>query len=78
MVLMMVLPLLLIMVLPKMMNAADPDTQRDLQQMQMPKYDMPELSEVMTSWLGGKPSTSGQTAKKPAIKTGRKAQVKKE
>ncbi|XP_054712907.1 ER membrane protein complex subunit 7-like [Uloborus diversus] len=55
MVLMMVLPLLLIMVLPKMMNAADPETQREMQQMQMPKYDVPELSEMMTSlFTGGK------------------------
>ncbi|XP_013785804.1 ER membrane protein complex subunit 7-like [Limulus polyphemus] len=55
MVLMMVLPLLLVMVLPKMMNAADPETQREMQQLQMPKYDMPELSEMMTSlFTGGK------------------------
>lgn len=53
MVLMMVLPLLLIMVLPKMMNAADPETQREMQQMQMPKYDVPELSEMMTSFFTG-------------------------
>lgn len=55
MVLMMMLPVILIMVLPKMMNAADPETQREMQQMQMPKYDVPELSEMMTSlFTGGK------------------------
>lgn len=53
MVLMMVVPLLLIMVLPKLMNAADPETQREMNQMQMPKYDMPELSEMMTSLFTG-------------------------
>lgn len=53
MVLMMVVPLLLIMVLPKLMNAADPETQREMNQMQMPKYDMPELSEMMTSFFTG-------------------------
>ncbi|XP_064481933.1 endoplasmic reticulum membrane protein complex subunit 7-like [Ornithodoros turicata] len=53
MVLMMVVPLLLIMVLPKLMNAADPETQREMHQMQMPKYDMPELSEMMTSFFTG-------------------------
>lgn len=53
MVLMMVVPLLLIMVLPKLMNAADPETQREMHQMQMPKYDMPELSEMMTSLFTG-------------------------
>lgn len=55
MVLMMVLPLLLIYMVPKLMNAADPETQKELQQMQLPKYDMPELSEMMTSlFTGGK------------------------
>lgn len=53
MVLMMVVPLLVIMVLPKLMNAADPETQREMNQMQMPKYDMPELSEMMTSLFTG-------------------------
>ncbi|GIY76392.1 ER membrane protein complex subunit 7 [Caerostris extrusa] len=63
MILMMILPLLLIMVLPKMMNAADPETQREMQQMQMPKYDVPELSEVMTTFFtGGKRAPSRNRA----------------
>ncbi|KAF8788511.1 ER membrane protein complex subunit 7-like [Argiope bruennichi] len=63
MILMMVLPLLLIMILPKMMNAADPETQREMQQMQIPKYDVPELSEVMTSFFtGGKRAPSRNRA----------------
>uniref|UniRef100_A0A1W7RAL0 ER membrane protein complex subunit 7 n=1 Tax=Hadrurus spadix TaxID=141984 RepID=A0A1W7RAL0_9SCOR len=69
MVLMMVLPLLLIMVLPKMMNAADPETQREMQQMQMPKYDMPELSEMMTSLF-----TGGKKTQLKSIKTAKKRQ----
>ncbi|RWS16626.1 membrane protein-like protein [Dinothrombium tinctorium] len=61
MVLMMILPLLLLLVLPKMINAADPETQREMQNMQMPKYDMPELSEMMTSFFtGGSSSKSSQ------------------
>ncbi|GIY34071.1 ER membrane protein complex subunit 7 [Caerostris darwini] len=66
MILMMILPLLLIMVLPKMMNAADPETQREMQQMQMPKYDVPELSEVMTTFFtGGKrPPSRNRAIKK--------------
>ncbi|GFR15495.1 ER membrane protein complex subunit 7 [Trichonephila clavata] len=65
MILMMVLPLLLIMILPKMMNAADPETQREMQQMQMPKYDVPELSEVMTTFFtGGKRAPSRNRAVK--------------
>ncbi|CAG0894885.1 unnamed protein product [Cyprideis torosa] len=51
MVLMMVLPLILIMVLPKMVN--DPEARKEMEQFQMPKYDMPDLSELLTSTLGG-------------------------
>ncbi len=46
MVLMMVLPLVLILILPKMMQ--DPDTRKEMEAMQMPKYEMPEMSEVLT------------------------------
>lgn len=67
MVLMMVLPFLMIMVLPKMMNAADPETQREMQsQMNMlnPKQNMPEISELFTSWLGvGKPEKKATKSK---------------
>jgi len=66
MVLMMVLPLFLIMVLPKMMNAADADTQREMQNIQMPKYDVPELSEMMTSLFTGGPKP--QASKSKAVK----------
>ncbi|XP_071443561.1 ER membrane protein complex subunit 7 homolog isoform X1 [Hetaerina americana] len=52
MVLMMVLPLLLIMVLPKMMN--DPETRKEMEQINnLTKYDMPEMSEVLTSFFAG-------------------------
>ncbi|XP_015781854.1 ER membrane protein complex subunit 7 homolog [Tetranychus urticae] len=70
MVLMMVLPLVLIMVLPKMMNAADVETQRELNNKQIPKYDVPELSEMMTNWFSGgasglnKPESPGLKANK--------------
>lgn len=52
MVLMMVLPLLLIVVLPKMMS--DPETRKEMEQVTMPKYEMPEMSEMLTSFFGGK------------------------
>lgn len=51
MVLMMVLPLILILILPKMMS--DPETRKEMEQMQMPKYEMPEMSEMLTSFFGG-------------------------
>jgi len=65
MVLMMVVPFLLIMVLPKLINTADPEVQREMQNsLQMPKYDLPELSELMTNFFGG---GTGKKTKQKAI-----------
>lgn len=69
MVIMMVLPLLLIMVLPKMMN--DPETKEDLKQISnLAKMgEMPEMSEMFTSLFSG-----GSTSKAASVKA---KQVKK-
>ncbi|XP_066999811.2 ER membrane protein complex subunit 7 homolog [Anabrus simplex] len=68
MVLMMVLPLLLIMVLPKMMN--DPETRKEMEQLNnLTKYDMPEMSEVLTSFFAG-----GEKQKARAVKANKKRQ----
>ncbi|CAH1640469.1 unnamed protein product [Spodoptera littoralis] len=69
MVIMMVLPLLFIMILPKMMN--DPETKEDLKQISnlAKMSDMPEMSEMFTSLFSG-----GATAKASAAKA---KQVKK-
>ncbi|VDP09852.1 unnamed protein product [Soboliphyme baturini] len=66
MVLMMIMSLVIILLLPKLANVSDPDIQREMQQsLQMPKYDLPELSEVMANWFGGGGAgTSKKTAKK--------------
>ncbi|XP_069130437.1 endoplasmic reticulum membrane protein complex subunit 7-like [Argopecten irradians] len=56
MVLTMVLPLFLIMVLPKMMNAADPGAQKEMQNQMKALNDksaMPDISEILAGWLGG-------------------------
>ncbi|XP_074595006.1 ER membrane protein complex subunit 7 [Brevipalpus obovatus] len=74
MVLMMVLPLFLIMVLPKMMNAADAETQREMQNIQMPKYDVPDLSEMMTNWFPGGAPKPGQSALSKTNKLTKKKQ----
>jgi len=58
MVLMMVLPLILIVILPKMMS--DPETRREMEQVSLPKYEMPEMSEMLTSFFGGG-SASGKS-----------------
>ncbi|XP_041985099.1 ER membrane protein complex subunit 7 [Aricia agestis] len=63
MVIMMVLPLLFIMLLPKMMN--DPEAKEDLKQItNMAKMsELPEMSEMFTSWFNKRspPKTSAKT-----------------
>ncbi|KAI8761588.1 ER membrane protein complex subunit 7 [Biomphalaria glabrata] len=74
MVLTMIVPLLLIMVLPKLMNAADPDTQKEMQN-QMNALNkgpsLPDASELMSSWFSGgstkkavKPKASASSKRK--------------
>jgi len=68
MVLMMVLPLILIMVLPKIMN--DPETRKEMEQLNnLTIYNMPEMSEVITSFLSG-----GEKQKSKAVKAAKKRQ----
>ncbi|XP_023339482.1 ER membrane protein complex subunit 7 homolog [Eurytemora carolleeae] len=65
MVMMMVLPLLLVTVLPKMMQ--DPDTKKEMEEMQAKmsvQNQMPEVSELFTNFFGG----GAQPKKKPAIR----------
>lgn len=66
MVLMMVLPLILIVILPKMMS--DPETRREMEQVQLPKYEMPEMSEMLTSFFGGGSSESERRVSKTKTK----------
>lgn len=68
MVIMMVLPLLLIMVLPKMMN--DPETKEDLKQISnlTKMTEMPEMSEMITSLLSGGSTAKAATSKAKQVK----------
>lgn len=59
MVIMMVVPLVIIWLLPKMMNPQEAQTQRD--NMQMPEYNVPELSEMMASMFGGQGGSNQAT-----------------
>merc|ERR1712243_401062 len=64
MVMMMVMPLLLITVLPKMMQ--DPETRKEMEEMQAKmnvQSQMPDMSEMITS-LWGAGGAQGQQAKK--------------
>lgn len=57
MVMMMILPVILIGVLPKLMNSQDPEIQREMQQsmsaLQPNTNSMPDMAEMMTSFFGG-------------------------
>jgi len=55
-VLLMVAPMLLIMVMPKLLNTQDPEIQKEMQQQMKiinAKQSMPDVSEFLSSWLGG-------------------------
>lgn len=62
MILMMVLPVFLIVLLPKLMS--DPETKKEMEQLSLPRYDGPDLSEFMTSLLGGNRKPAQKQAKK--------------
>ncbi|XP_050523022.1 ER membrane protein complex subunit 7 homolog [Daktulosphaira vitifoliae] len=75
MVLTMVLPLLAILVLPKLMN--DPETKKEMEQLTNLKHEMPEMSEMITTFFTGNPPTTNdkQKEKSKAIKSS-KNQIK--
>ena len=69
MVMMMVMPLLLITVLPKMMQ--DPETKKDMEEMQVKmnvQTQLPDMSEMLTSFLGGGAPTQNQNKRKVPVK----------
>ncbi|XP_031828905.1 ER membrane protein complex subunit 7 [Nomia melanderi] len=66
MVLMMILPLLLLMIGPKIMN--DPDARKEMEQLNN-LTKLPEMSEVITSFLSG-----GEKQKPKAVKAAKKRQ----
>ena len=53
-----------------MMN--DPETRKEMENLQMPKYEMPEMSEMLTSFLGG-----GSAVKKSASKNSKSVTKRK-
>lgn len=68
MVLMMVLPLVFIVIMPKLINTQDPEIQKEMQSMNMlnQKQDLPDLSEMAANFFGG----GSSTVKKKAITSG--------
>ncbi|KAF3850101.1 hypothetical protein F7725_019820 [Dissostichus mawsoni] len=75
MVMMMVLPLLIIVLLPKVVNTNDPEMRKEMEQsmnMLNPNPELPDVSELMTKLFSGgsKPSSKAVTSKgtRPAVK----------
>uniref|UniRef100_A0AC35TRE1 DUF2012 domain-containing protein n=1 Tax=Rhabditophanes sp. KR3021 TaxID=114890 RepID=A0AC35TRE1_9BILA len=54
MVLMLLVPMALMYIMPKMVSN-DPELKKEMESMQMPKMDVPDVSEMLSSWLGGAP-----------------------
>jgi len=69
MVLMTVLPLALMMLLPRL---NDPETRKEMESMQMPNVQTPELSEIMTNFFGGGASSSSGSSQKQRPRTGKR------
>lgn len=61
MVLMMVVPLVLLVILPKLVNANDPEVKKEMAK-SMPQMDVPDVSEMLASWLGGNPKKTKRLA----------------
>uniref|UniRef100_A0A336LID4 CSON003709 protein n=1 Tax=Culicoides sonorensis TaxID=179676 RepID=A0A336LID4_CULSO len=72
MVIIMVLPLLLMLILPKMMN--DPETKKEMEQLNLNKMtsDMPEISEMITSFFNPASASSKTEKSKTSGKTNKK------
>uniref|UniRef100_A0A0K0EKV6 DUF2012 domain-containing protein n=1 Tax=Strongyloides stercoralis TaxID=6248 RepID=A0A0K0EKV6_STRER len=51
MVIMLVLPMALMYIMPKIVDK-DPELKKEMENMQMPKVDMPDMSEMLSSWFG--------------------------
>uniref|UniRef100_A0A8R1DS17 DUF2012 domain-containing protein n=1 Tax=Caenorhabditis japonica TaxID=281687 RepID=A0A8R1DS17_CAEJA len=66
MVLMIAVPLVVMLILPKM-TANDPELKREMENMQMPKVDMPDVGEMMANLFGGSAAPKKKTAAAGAI-----------
>uniref|UniRef100_A0A914CQA3 ER membrane protein complex subunit 7 beta-sandwich domain-containing protein n=1 Tax=Acrobeloides nanus TaxID=290746 RepID=A0A914CQA3_9BILA len=66
MVIMLLVAFLLMIITPKL-AAGDPQLQKEMQNMQMPKMEMPDLSETLANFFGGASGNKKAPAKKQAI-----------
>lgn len=68
MVIMMVLPIVFLVLIPKLINTDDPEIKKEMQSLNLmnPKQDMPDLSEMVTNLFGG--GAPPQKKKEKAVK----------
>ncbi|XP_064368513.1 endoplasmic reticulum membrane protein complex subunit 7 isoform X1 [Dromaius novaehollandiae] len=73
MVMMMVLPLLIFVLLPKVVNTSDPDMRREMEQsmnMLNSNHELPDVSEFMTRLFSSKSSSKSGSSSSKAGKSG--------
>ena len=69
MVMMTLVPLFFVMILPRL---SDPETRKEMEQLQMPKVETPEFSEILTKYFGSGGSGSGGHQKQLRSKAGKR------
>ncbi|PAA66760.1 hypothetical protein BOX15_Mlig026202g2, partial [Macrostomum lignano] len=78
-VLIMVVPMLILLVMPKLMNTQDPEVRKEMQQQMnffSNKQNMPDVAETLSNWFGGGGS-SGSRRSGSALKDAKRPGVKK-
>lgn len=72
MILMMIVPLILMLILPRMMN--DPETKKEMENLNINKLsgDMPEISEMITSFFTGNKPPKKEEKPKAITKANKK------
>lgn len=77
MVLMMVLPLILLVLLPKILN--DPEAKKEMENLQLPKMGegLPDMSEMLSRLMGGGQPQQRQQSSSGGGSSGERARNKK-
>ena len=78
---MMVLPMVVLFILPKMMNVSDPETRREMENsmsmFNQNSSQMPDVAEMLSKYLGGSKKKPPSTASKPAVTSGKTSKSSK-
>ena len=80
-VLMMVLPMLILFILPKMMNASDPETRREMENsmnmFSQNSSQMPDMAEMVSNWFGGSKKKAITSSSKSSASSGKTSKSSK-